>query len=640
MYYIRDISVQFGNRKLMNNISFMIGKKERIGLIGRNGAGKSTLLKIIADIIRPDSGKIELPTNTSIGYLKQEFELDENQTVLAETMSCFEEANKLNDELDALNEEIGKREDYESREYANLITRISEISAQMEHFDLTTLESNAVKVLKGLGFQDTELYNEVNTLSGGWKMRIELTKLLLRQPNLLLLDEPTNHLDIESIIWLENYLINYSGIVILISHDTTFLHNVTNRILEIELGRLNDFKGTYKKYIIEKAQMREVQMNAYENQQKVIAQKERTITRFMAKATKTKMAQSMKKQLEKVERIEIPDENTNNMNIRFAEVPRSGRDILTAKKVSKSFGEKNVLDNINIIVERGDRIAFVGQNGQGKTTLAKILIGNLKASSGSVVQGHNLHVSYYAQNQSELLNIKKTVLEVMEDKAPEELRSGARTILGSFMFSGDDVDKKVSVLSGGERARLAMASLVMHPCNVLLLDEPTNHLDIQSKDILKNALKNYSGTLIVVSHDRDFLSGLTDKVIEFKDKKLHEYLGDIEYYLDKRKLNDMRAVELQKSQISNSPASSSKQNKDIKSSKLSREEEKLIKRKIQYLERDMEKLEEASKIIEEKMADPTFYKDPDFNKENDAYQKMQKELNDKMTQWEELVEKL
>ncbi|MEM9547891.1 MAG: ABC-F family ATP-binding cassette domain-containing protein [Bacteroidota bacterium] len=639
MYYVRDISLQFGDRILMKNISFMIGKKERIGLIGRNGAGKSTLLKIIADIIRPDSGGVELPANTSIGYLKQEFELDESQTVLSETMSCFEEANKLNDELESLNHEIGGREDYESKEYADLITRISEISARMEHFDLTTLESNAVKVLKGLGFKDNEFHNQVSTLSGGWKMRIELAKLLLRQPDLLLLDEPTNHLDIESIIWLENYLINYVGIVILISHDTTFLNNITNRILEIELGRLNDFKGTYKKYVVEKAQMREIQKSAFENQQKVIAQKERTINRFMAKATKTKMAQSMKKQLDKVERIEILDEDTSNMNIRFAEVPRSGRDILTAKKVSKSFGEKRVLDNIDIVIERGDRVAFVGQNGQGKTTLAKILIGNLEATSGDVIQGHNLHVSYYAQNQSELLDIKKTVLEVMEDKAPEELRSKARTILGSFMFSGEDVDKKVSVLSGGERARLAMASLVMHPCNVLLLDEPTNHLDIQSKDILKNALKNYTGTLIVVSHDRDFLSDLTDKVIEFKDRKLHEYLGDIEYYLDKRKLEDMRAVELQKSKESRAQSASAK-TKSVETSKLSREEEKKIKRKIQYLERDMEKLEAASKVIEEKMADPAFYKDPDFNKENDAYLKMQKELNEKMEEWEELVEKL
>ncbi len=640
MYYVRDISLQFADRILMDNISFMIGKKERIGLIGRNGAGKSTMLKIIADIIRPDTGKIELPSHTTIGYLKQEFELDESLTVIEETMSCFEEANELNAELDKINDEIAQREDYESKEYGQLIERISDISAQMEHFDLTTLEANAVKVLKGLGFQDFEFHKKVNELSGGWKMRIELTKLLLRQPDLLLLDEPTNHLDIESIIWLENYLINYSGIVILISHDTTFLNNVTNRILEIELGRMNEFKGTYKKYIVEKAAMREIQINAYENQQKVLAQKEKTINRFMAKATKTKMAQSMKKQLDKVERIEIVDEATDNMAIRFAEVPRGGREIMVGRNISKSYGPKNVLENVSIQIERGDRVAFVGQNGQGKTTLAKILMGNINPSSGEVVPGHNLQISYYAQNQSELIDSKKTVLQVMEDKAPKELRSRARTILGSFMFSGEDVDKKVSVLSGGERARLAMASLVMHPCNVLLLDEPTNHLDIQSKEILKNALKEYKGTLIVVSHDRDFLEGLTDKVIEFKDKKLHEYLGDIEYYLKKRKLDDMRQVEMQKSAIKKEEKKPIA-NKIIETKpKLSREEEKSIKRKIQYLERDMEKLEKESKIIEEKMADPAFYKDPSFNEQNNAYQKMQSELEAKMEEWELQVEKL
>lgn len=624
----------------MDNISFMIGKKERIGLIGRNGAGKSTLLKIIADIIRPDEGKIELPSNTTIGYLKQEFELDESRTVIEETMSCFDEANELNDRLDALNDEIAKREDYESSAYSDLIVQISEISAQMEHFDLTALEANAVKVLKGLGFQDIELQKPVNELSGGWKMRIELTKLLLTEPDLLLLDEPTNHLDIESIIWLENYLINYSGIVILISHDTTFLNNVTNRILEIELGRMNEFKGTYKKYIVEKAAMREIQVNAYENQQKAIAQKEKTISRFMAKATKTKMAQSMKKQLDKVERIEILDEATDVMKIRFAEVPRGGREIMVGKGISKSYGPKKVLENVSIDIERGDRVAFVGQNGQGKTTLAKILIGNIKATSGQVIPGHNLQISYYAQNQSELLDTKKTVLDIMEDKAPKEMRSRARTILGSFMFSGEDVDKKVSVLSGGERARLAMASLVMHPCNVLLLDEPTNHLDIQSKEILKNALKEYGGTLIVVSHDRDFLEGLTDKVIEFKDKKLNEYLGDIEYYLKKRSLDDMRAVEMQKSNVK--PENDPEPVVQEKSTepKLSREEEKAVKRQIQYLERDMEKLESAGKEIEVKMADPAFYSDPTFHAENEKYQKMQGELEQKMSEWESLVEKL
>ncbi len=636
MYYIRDISVKYGDRILMNNISFMIGKRERIGLIGRNGAGKSTLLKIIAGIQSPDDGKVEIPSGTTIGYLKQEFELNESNTIIEETMSCFEEANQLSRELDMLNAQIQDREDYESKEYGELVQRIAEISSDMEHHDLVTLEALAVKVLSGLGFEKHIFGNEVSTLSGGWKMRIELAKLLLREPEILLLDEPTNHLDIESIIWLENYLTNYSGIVILISHDTTFLNNVTNRILDIELGNLYEFKGTYKNYIKEKAAIRDIQKSAYENQQKQIAQKEKTISRFMAKATKTKMAQSMKKQLDKMERIQIVQEDTSLMNIRFSEVPRAGREILTGINISKAFDGKQVLDNISIKIERGDRIAFVGQNGQGKTTLAKILIGLLPPDSGKVVPGHNLHISYYAQNQSELLDLRKTVLEVMEDKAPEELRPKVRSILGSFMFSGEDVDKKVSVLSGGERARLAMASLIMHPCNVLLLDEPTNHLDIQSKEVLKNALKNYHGTLIVVSHDRDFLSGLTDKVIEFRDKKLKEYLGDINYYLEKKKMDDMRAVEMTNVSVSHGKSKGVKAK--IKKNILSRDEEKKIKRKIQYLERDIDKMESQCKEIEIKMADPAFYRSTEFEPENKKYLLLQKKLKEKTKEWEDLVE--
>jgi len=505
----------------------------------------------------------------------------------------------------------------------------------LEHYDVNTLEAKAVKVLKGLGFKDSDFTKKISELSGGWKMRVELAKLLLSQPDLLLLDEPTNHLDIESIMWLEGYLKKYEGIVILISHDTLFMQNVVNRVLEIELGRLYDFKGTYKKYIVDKAQQREVQQSAYVNQQKAIAQREKTINRFMAKATKTKMAQSMKKQLDKMERIEVADEDTSGMNIRFAEVPRSGRDVVKGLKISKSYGPLNVLDKVDVLLERGDRVAFVGQNGQGKTTLAKILIGELKQTSGEVVSGHNMQISYYAQNQSDLLDLKKTVLEVMEDKAPEHLRSKARSILGSFMFSGEDVDKKVSVLSGGERARLALASLIMHPCNLLVLDEPTNHLDIQSKEILKEALQEYEGTLLVVSHDRDFLTGLTSKIVEFKDKKLHEYLGDIEYYLEKRSLADMRAVELQKSasQAEAKPTQPQGATKGV--SNLSRDELKKLRRKVQYIERDIEKLEAEQAALNKQMQDPKFYMDPSFVTVSKQHTELQEKIESKTAEWED-----
>lgn len=632
MYYLKDIAIKYGDRVLFDDISFMIGKKERIGLIGRNGAGKSTLLKVIAQEISPDKGEFQMPNHTTLGYLRQEFELDEHHTVIDETMSCFEKANELDKELHDLNNQLMHREDYHSDEYSKIVERVSEVSAMMEHHDLTTLRAKAEQVLKGLGFRDVEMSKQVSELSGGWKMRIELAKLLLQQPDLLLLDEPTNHLDIESIMWLEDYLKNYEGIVILISHDTIFMDNIVNRILEIELGRLYEFTGTYKRYISEKAKQREILKNSYENQQKEIAQKERTITRFMAKATKTKMAQSMKKQLDKIERIEIPMEHTAVMDVRFAEVPRSGREVLKGENISKSYGPIDVLKGVNVKIEREERVAFVGQNGQGKTTLAKILMQEIEPDGGVVTPGHNIHLSYYAQNQSELLDPKKTVLEVMEDKAPEHLRTKVRSILGSFMFTGDDVEKKVSVLSGGERARLALASLVLHPTNMLVLDEPTNHLDIQSKDILKNALMQYKGTLLVVSHDRDFLGGLTEKVVEFKDHKLNEYLGDINYYLEKRKLENMRQVELR----------DPKKSKPIVEEKpaLDRDEIKKLKRKLQYVERDIEKLEEEKSKLDVLLADPSFYQDKCFVETNKRYQDIDKEINQKMEEWDDITEKL
>lgn len=632
MYYVRDISVKYGERSLLDEISFMISPRERIGLIGRNGAGKSTLLKIIAGQARPDEGALEFPTKTTVGYLRQEFELNETQTVLDETMSCHEEALELQKQLDEINAELMTREDYESASYSKMLEELAGLTGRLEHFDLSALEVETIKILKGLGFSDKDFGRRVSEFSGGWKMRIELSKLLLRKPDLLMLDEPTNHLDIESIIWLENYLIEYPGTVIVISHDIQFLENVCNRIIEVELGGIVDYKLKYSKFLEEKEKQKTIQIAAFENQQKDIAQKEKTINRFMAKATKTKMAQSMQKQLDKVERIEVPAEITKAMTIRFAEVPRSGRDVVRTVDVSKSFDNKTVFKDINLTIERGDRVAFVGQNGQGKTTMAKIISGLLPATSGRVEEGSNMHLSYYAQNQSELLDLKSTVMQIMEDKAPEEMRSRVRNILGSFLFSGDDAEKKVSVLSGGERARLAMASLIMRPCNFLILDEPTNHLDIYSKEILKNALKDYSGTLLVISHDRDFLSDLTNKVIEFKDGSTKEYLGDIEYFLSKKKMDNMRSVELQKSE----PTDKSATNITTDSKKMDTEDVRKIKKQISIAEREIAKLESEIGLLELKLSDPNFYTDPHFTEVNKKYKTLQDILETKMLEWETL----
>jgi ATP-binding cassette subfamily F protein 3 len=482
--------------------------------------------------------------------------------------------------------------------------------------------------LKGLGFAETDFQKPVSTFSGGWKMRIELAKLLLRRPDLLMLDEPTNHLDIESIIWLENYLNEYTGTVIVISHDIQFLDNVCNRIIEVTNGKVSDYRLRYSKYLEEKEKQSAILQSAFENQQKEIAQKEKTINRFMAKATKTKMAQSMQKQLDKVDRIEVPTDTGKVMQIRFAEVPRSGRDVVRTHQVSKSFGEKKVFSNIDLIIERGERVAFVGQNGQGKTTMAKIIAGLLPASSGEVVQGSNMHLSYYAQNQSELLDLKSTVLQVMQDKAPEEQRLKVRSILGAFLFSGDDADKKVSVLSGGERARLAMASLIMKPCNFLILDEPTNHLDIYSKEILKKALKDYTGTLLVISHDREFLAGLTDKVVEFRDGRTYEYIGDIDYFLDKRKMDNMRSVELQKSvHLQNEVTSVSK--------KPEGEELRRLRKQVQQLEKEIAKIEGEMEVLAARLADSEFYKDAGFADAHRQYTTLSEHLERKMEAWED-----
>lgn len=629
MLAANNITVKYGDRTLLNGVNIVIKAKDKVGLVGRNGAGKSTLLKILAKEITPLEGNVTQPAQSSLAFLHQEIEIEQHRTVLDETMLAFAALKELNEQIEKSNQEIATRTDYESDSYMNLLQQFSELNEQYALLGGDSAEGDAVKVLNGLGFKTADLHRKIQEFSGGWQMRIVLAKMLLKKPSYLLLDEPTNHLDIESIIWLEKFIQGYPYASIIISHDQQFLDNCTKRTIEIELGRIQDYNVGYSKYLVQRVERREKQMASFENQQKVIAQKERTISRFMAKATKTKMAQSMKKQLDKMERIEVEAEDIGAMNIQFPPAPRSGAIIAEAKNISKSYGALDVLDSIDLSVERQDRIAFVGQNGQGKTTLAKILIEKLEASSGDVVLGHNASVGYYAQNQAETLDRNKTLLQVMEDHSPPEMRTKLRNILGAFLFSGEDAEKKVSVLSGGERARLALACLLLNPFNLLVLDEPTNHLDILSKDVLKQALVNYDGTLIVVSHDRHFLADLTSRTIEFRDKKLYEHLGDVNYFLEKREVEDMRAVELSSPKKSQAPKPKQKNNADPV-------EVKTINNKIKKSESRISNIEADMKALENKMGLEGFYESDESKDVIDKYEKLKSDLSKTYETWEDL----
>lgn len=631
MISISDVFIKYGDRVLLDYINLSIMDGDKVGLTGRNGAGKSTLLKVIAGELSPDEGKITIGGNATLGFLHQEMYLPKGKTVMEETLTAFDQVIKLQRQIAEINDDIAHRTDYESNEYHKLLDRFSDMNERFRVLGGDSMQADTEKVLHGLGFKQNDFNRLTDEFSGGWQMRIELAKMLLKRPDFLLLDEPTNHLDIESIIWLEQFLINYSGAVIIISHDKQFLDNITKRTIEIELGKAFDYKASYSKFVGLRKERREKQQAAFTNQQRVIAQKEKTINRFMAKANKTKMAQSMKKQLDKMERIEIDSSDTAGMNLRFPPAPRSGEVVIDAKMVTKNYGNLEVLKEVDFQILRGERVAFVGQNGQGKTTLAKILINVIAATSGDIKLGHNVQIGYYAQDQSDTLHQKSTVLETMEQHSPAELRTKLRGILGAFMFSGEDVDKKISVLSGGERARLAMACLLLKPFNLLVLDEPTNHLDIISKDILKKALQEYDGTLIVVSHDREFLADLTDKTIEFRDHKLFDHLGDVNYFLEKRAMDDMRSVEMAtKAKSAGSTPDESKAQKQI-----SYEERKKLMRAISNAEKKIDKLESAIMEFEKKMEDPDFYQNPNADNEIKQYQQMKKDLESVMQEWED-----
>ncbi|MCC6411907.1 MAG: ABC-F family ATP-binding cassette domain-containing protein [Saprospiraceae bacterium] len=640
MLSLSNIYIQYGNRILLDRVNMVAKPGDRIGLVGRNGAGKSTLLKIIAGEMSPQEGNVVQPSHFTLGYLHQDMLLPKGKTVIDETMTAFAEVLAVEKRLHDVQNDLAVREDYETDSYAKLIEELGDLTEHLHHLGHATTQIDAERVLAGLGFQHSDMGRLTDEFSGGWQMRIELAKMLLRSPDLLLLDEPTNHLDIESILWLEDWLAGYTGMAICISHDRRFLDNVTNRTVEVVLGRLDDYKVPYSAYVELSSERREKMQSAYDNQQRVIADRERTIARFMAKATKTKMAQSMQKQLDKIDRIEIDDIDSSVMNLRFPPAPRSGEVVAKAERVTKRYGNTKVLENVDFEILRGERIAFVGQNGQGKTTLAKILVGAEPPTSGNTTLGHNVQIGYYAQNQAETLDPKITLLETMEKYAPPEMRTKLRSTLGGFLFSGEDVDKKVVALSGGERARLALACMLLRPINFLILDEPTNHLDMLSKDVLKNALLDFTGTLLVVSHDREFLSGLSTRTMEFRDHRLHEYLGDINYFLNKRKLDNMRDVEKRTVAATASTQGGGYAAPDTSVEALSAEEKKQLQRVVQKTEKRISELEGQITDMEQKMADMAFYNQPNADKLMVQYQDWKKELSTVYSEWEKAVEKL
>ncbi len=542
MISINHVKLGFGSRTLLDDVSFQIGPKDRLGLVGNNGAGKTTLLKVIQGLQSPDSGTIEKPSGVTFGYLPQQMKIVDSRTLFNEVKTAFSEILDLENKVFQLSRRLEESSDYHSDEYLAVAGKMSEMSARIEALGASKIDEQIERTLFGLGFGPGDLPSNTSQFSGGWRMRIELAKILLKRPDLLLLDEPTNHLDIESIQWVESFLANYRGAAIIISHDRAFLDNATNRTIEVMLGKIYDYKVPYSRYVILREERRQQQLAAYKNQQKSIADTDKFIERFRYKATKAVQVQSRVKQLEKIKRIEIDDEDKSSIKIRFGAVPRSGNIVIDAIGLSKSYGPKNVLNNINLVLKSGERVAFVGKNGEGKTTLSRILAGNLDFT-GNLKMGHNVKTGYFAQNQDELMDEDITVFDTINRAVSAGSNVNARALLGAFLFKADDIDKKVKVLSGGERSRLALIKLLLEPLNFLILDEPTNHLDMRSKDILKQALLEYTGTLLLVSHDREFLDGLVEKVYEFKDHKLTEYLGPISYFLEKKKIDSLRVLE-------------------------------------------------------------------------------------------------
>ena len=633
MLNIHNLSVAFGGEYLFEEISFRLNGGDRVGLIGKNGAGKSTMLKLLAKEMSLDEGAIATEKNVKIGFLKQDIDFEEGRTVLEESYQAFSEIKEMELKLDEINTALAERTDYESEGYHQLMVDLNDVTHRYEILGGYNYQGDTEKVLLGLGFKREDFNKLTDTFSGGWRMRIELAKLLLQSNDVLLLDEPTNHLDIESIIWLEQFLRNFTGAVVIVSHDKMFLDNVTNRTIEISLGRIYDYSKPYSQFLVHRKEIKEQQLSAQKNQEKQIQQTERLIEKFRAKSSKASMAQSLIKKLDKMERIEVDEEDNSVMNLRFPVSINPGKVIAELDGVSKSYGSKRVLKDIDLLVERGSKTAFVGQNGQGKTTLAKIMVGELDYQ-GNLKIGHNVQLGYFAQNQAEYLDGSKTILDTMIDAANESNRSKVRDILGSFLFRGDDVDKYVKVLSGGERNRLALAKMLLQPFNVLVMDEPTNHLDIKSKNVLKQALQSFEGTLILVSHDRDFLQGLTDRVYEFKEGGIKEYLGDIDFYLEQRKMDDFRSVEK-----GDQKKEEKTQEKSKESDYHTQKKQKSLKNRLSGVEKRISQLEKEIANIDHDLLmdyDTTIAK-PNFF---DKYEGKKKELEGLMEDWETLSHEL
>lgn len=641
MLTIIGLSIHFGGRYLFNDIGFNISDKDRIGLIGRNGTGKSTLLKILSRIEDPENGKIIQPKDYTIGYLPQEIVTDSQKSIFDETLEALSELKYLQIRLDELTTEISSRIDYESKEYSKLINELSHLNDRLKYLGSESINADVEKILMGLGFSRNDFTRSMNEFSGGWQMRVEIAKLLLRKPDLILLDEPTNHLDIDSIRWLEQFLKNYDGSLMIVSHDRKFLDIITNRTIEIVKGKIYDMPYNYSNYIEKRSELKEQELNAYKNQQKMIAQQERFIERFRSKSTLATRVQSKIKQLDKIERIEIEDESIASMVIRFPEPPRSGRVVAETFKLSKSYGNNLVLDNIDFAIERGEKIAFVGKNGEGKSTFSRILA-SIEDYNGELKIGHNVITSYFAQHQAALMQSDATVFEIIDNAATGDMRTQVRSLLGAFLFSGDDINKKVKVLSGGEKSRLALAKLMLQPINFLILDEPTNHLDMISIDVLKMALKQFEGSLIVVSHDRDFLEGLTDKTIEFRNKGIIEYKGDINYFLEKKQIEEIDDIEFEKkhpSSVSNIIVGVAKLDRE-KRKDFQREQNKLNKA-IQSAEDKIEKLENKISEFDDFFSNPNLYNDNEKMRSSQIeYDKLKKELDETMNDWTNKQEQL